>query len=131
MSGSNHASSTLLPCPDIYNSADYNLTLELLDRVLIARLELNPQNMTCVIYNYAELSRGLLRCIQSSDELDYLPVLVSLPPQQTVFEYLVGCWKRLNTARSSVMKKVSHTFDNLIAQQESTLSLLSSGVRAI
>jgi hypothetical protein len=29
-----------------------------------------------------------------------------MPPQQTVFEYLVGCWKRLNTARSAVMKKV-------------------------
>lgn len=43
---------------------------------------------------------------QIRDELDYLPVLVSLPPQQTVFEYLVGCWKRLNTARSAVMKKV-------------------------
>ena len=41
-----------------------------------------------------------------SDELDYLPVLVSLPPQQTIFEYLVGCWKRLNVVRSTVIKKV-------------------------
>jgi hypothetical protein len=40
------------------------------------------------------------------DELDYLPVLVSLPPQQTIFEYLVGCWKRLNVVRSTVIKKV-------------------------
>jgi len=46
------------------------------------------------------------------DELDYLPVLVSLPPQQTVFEYLVGCWKRLNAARSTVMKKVA---DNVLS----------------
>lgn len=41
------------------------------------------------------------------DELDYLPVLVSLPPQQTIFEYLVGCWKRLNVVRSTVIKKVN------------------------
>ena len=40
------------------------------------------------------------------DELDYLPVLVSLPPQQTIFEYLVGCWKRLNVVRSTMIKKV-------------------------
>ena len=38
--------------------------------------------------------------------MDYLPVLVSLPPQQTIFEYLVGCWKRLNAVRSTVIKKV-------------------------
>jgi len=44
-------------------------------------------------------------CI-ASDELDYLPVLVSLPPSQTVFEYLVGCWKRINAARSAIIKKV-------------------------
>jgi len=42
-----------------------------------------------------------------SDELDYLPVLVSLPPKQTVFEYLVGCWKRINATRSAAIKKVS------------------------
>ncbi|KDR82849.1 hypothetical protein GALMADRAFT_238456 [Galerina marginata CBS 339.88] len=71
------------------------LTIDLLDRLLIARLELNPQAM--------------------SDELDYLPVLVSLPPQQTVFEYLVGCWKRLNTARSAVMKKGYAPADSLNA----------------
>ncbi|KAF8158117.1 ubiquitin elongating factor core-domain-containing protein [Crassisporium funariophilum] len=61
------------------------LSLDILDRLLISRLELDPQVMT--------------------DELDYLPVLVSLPPQQTIFEYLVGCWKRLNAARSVVIKK--------------------------
>ncbi|KAF9046597.1 ubiquitin elongating factor core-domain-containing protein [Panaeolus papilionaceus] len=61
------------------------LTLDILDRLLIARLELDPQVMT--------------------DELDYLPIMVSLPPQQTVFEYLVGCWKRLNAARSALIKK--------------------------
>ncbi|EPQ54429.1 hypothetical protein GLOTRDRAFT_139020 [Gloeophyllum trabeum ATCC 11539] len=60
------------------------LDAEILDRVLIARLELDPQAM--------------------SDDLEFLPVLASLPPQ-TIFEYLVGCWKRINSARSALMKK--------------------------
>ncbi|KAF8195457.1 ubiquitin elongating factor core-domain-containing protein [Pholiota molesta] len=77
---------------------DDRLSIDLLDRVLIARLELNPQNMT--------------------DELDYLPVLVSLPPQQT----------RLNTARSSVMKKGYNPADSLKAldQLEKIRSLVIS-----
>ncbi|KAJ7175910.1 ubiquitin elongating factor core-domain-containing protein [Mycena filopes] len=58
---------------------------DIIDRLLISRLELDPTNM--------------------SDDLEFLPVLASLPPQQTTFEYLVGCWKRLNSARSSLMKK--------------------------
>ncbi|EKM79473.1 hypothetical protein AGABI1DRAFT_74542 [Agaricus bisporus var. burnettii JB137-S8] len=58
--------------------------MDLIDRLLIARLELNPQSMT--------------------DDLDYLPVLVSLPPI-TVFQYLVGSWKRLNSARSALIRK--------------------------
>ncbi|KAI0333659.1 ubiquitin conjugation factor E4 [Cubamyces sp. BRFM 1775] len=61
------------------------LNTEVADRTLIARLELDPQSM--------------------SDDLEFLPVLASLPPQQTVFEYLIGCWKRLNAARSDLMKK--------------------------
>ncbi|KAI8994147.1 ubiquitin conjugation factor E4 [Trametes punicea] len=61
------------------------LNSDVADRTLIARLELDPQSM--------------------SDDLDFLPVLASLPPQQTVFEYLVGCWKRLNAARSTLLKK--------------------------
>ncbi|KAF7314288.1 U-box domain-containing protein [Mycena kentingensis (nom. inval.)] len=61
------------------------LTAEIADRLLISRLELDPASM--------------------SDDLDFLPVIASLPPQQTVFEYLVGCWKRSNAARSLLMKK--------------------------
>ncbi|KAK0221612.1 ubiquitin elongating factor core-domain-containing protein [Armillaria fumosa] len=57
----------------------------LVDRLLIARLEIDPQQM--------------------SDDLEYMPVLASLPPQQTVFEYLVGCWKRLNISRNALIKK--------------------------
>ncbi|KAL1722762.1 ubiquitin elongating factor core-domain-containing protein [Schizophyllum commune] len=61
------------------------LSTDIVDRLLIARLELDPQSMT--------------------DDLDYLPVLTSLPPEQTIFEYLVGCWKRQNQVRSALLKK--------------------------
>ncbi|KAG6900051.1 hypothetical protein C0993_003682 [Termitomyces sp. T159_Od127] len=61
------------------------LTVDLADRILIARLELDPSAM--------------------SDDLEYLPVLASLPAQQTTFEYLVGAWKRVNTTKSALLKK--------------------------
>ncbi|KAI0661957.1 ubiquitin conjugation factor E4 [Cubamyces menziesii] len=73
------------------------LTTEVADRTLIARLELDPQSM--------------------SDDLEFLPVLASLPPQQTVFEYLVGCWKRLNAARSDLVKKKIVPVDQQRAMQ--------------
>lgn len=40
------------------------------------------------------------------DDLEFLPVISSLPPQQTVLEYLIGCWKRLNTTGSALLKTV-------------------------
>jgi hypothetical protein len=40
-----------------------------------------------------------------SDDLEYVSVLASLP-SLSVFEYLVGCWKRINTAKSVLLKKV-------------------------
>ncbi|KAE9400507.1 hypothetical protein BT96DRAFT_965352 [Gymnopus androsaceus JB14] len=61
------------------------LNVDLLDRLLIARLEIDPQTM--------------------SDDLEYLPVVASLPPNQTIFEYLVGSWKRLNNAKTALTKK--------------------------
>ncbi|KAI6042671.1 ubiquitin elongating factor core-domain-containing protein [Pisolithus marmoratus] len=61
------------------------LSGEILDSLLIARLELDPHAM--------------------SDDLEYVPVLASLPAQMTVFEYLVGCWKRLNKTRNDLMRK--------------------------
>ncbi|KAJ3542484.1 hypothetical protein NMY22_g3494 [Coprinellus aureogranulatus] len=60
-------------------AAPQKLSIDLIDQLLISRLELDPQGM--------------------SDDLEYLPVLVSLPAGQTVFEYLVGAWKRLNATR--------------------------------
>ncbi|KAF8843284.1 hypothetical protein BDN67DRAFT_946028 [Paxillus ammoniavirescens] len=61
------------------------LSRNIADRLLIARLELDPNAM--------------------SDDLDYVAVLASLPAQMTVFEYLIGCWKRVNSARTNLMKK--------------------------
>ncbi|KAJ8523244.1 hypothetical protein ONZ45_g319 [Pleurotus djamor] len=61
------------------------LSESILDRLLIARLELDPEQMT--------------------DDLEYLPVLVSLPRDQTIFEYLVSCWKRINATRTSFIKR--------------------------
>ncbi|PFH54088.1 hypothetical protein AMATHDRAFT_136414 [Amanita thiersii Skay4041] len=60
------------------------LNAEIIDRILFARLSLEPQR---------------------TDDLDYLSVLASLPPQQTAFEYLVGCWKRVNSTRSAFIKR--------------------------
>ncbi|KAH6911405.1 ubiquitin conjugation factor E4, partial [Coprinopsis sp. MPI-PUGE-AT-0042] len=61
------------------------LSVDILDQLLISRLELDPQGM--------------------SDDLEYLPVLVSLPAEQTVFEYLVGSWKRANGAKQALLKR--------------------------
>ncbi|KAG6816241.1 hypothetical protein H0H87_007478 [Tephrocybe sp. NHM501043] len=61
------------------------LDADIADRILIARLELDPGAM--------------------SDDLEYLPVLASLPAQQTTFEYLVGAWKRVNAIKSALVKK--------------------------
>jgi len=41
------------------------------------------------------------------DDFEYLSVIASLPAEQTIFEYLVGCWKRGNKVRSDLLKKVS------------------------
>ncbi|KAF9241107.1 ubiquitin elongating factor core-domain-containing protein [Melanogaster broomeanus] len=56
------------------------LSGDIADRLLISRLELDPDAMSA-------------------------SVLASLPAQMTVFEYLIGCWKRLNSARTYLMKK--------------------------
>lgn len=58
---------------------------EIADRLLIGRLELDPEAM--------------------SDDQEQVSVLTSLPPNQTTFEYLVDCWKRLNAQRHVTLKK--------------------------
>lgn len=50
------------------------------------------------------------------DDLEYLSVLASLPAEQTVFEYLVGCWKRGNKARSELLKGVSNDHTDIRGQ---------------
>ncbi|KAG1809022.1 ubiquitin elongating factor core-domain-containing protein [Suillus variegatus] len=74
------------------------LTNDIVDRLLITRLELNAQAM--------------------SDDLEYVSVLASLPPQ-SVFEYLVGCWKRINTAKSILLKK------NPVSETQQATALLN------
>lgn len=63
----------------------------IVDQLLIARLELDPNGM--------------------SDDPEILTVTASLPPNQTVFEYLVGCWRRVNLARSALHKKGYNSAD--------------------
>ncbi|KAJ7288279.1 ubiquitin conjugation factor E4 [Mycena rebaudengoi] len=84
------------------------LNEDIIDRLLIARLELDPAKMT--------------------DDLEFLAVLASLPPQQTTFEYLVGCWKRLNFARSALMKKAYSPVDvqNALNRMEKVRELIIS-----
>ncbi|WOO81182.1 Ubiquitin conjugation factor E4 [Vanrija pseudolonga] len=62
------------------NPAALNVNLALRDRLLIARLSLDPSTMA------------------TSDDPDQLTVLAGLPQDETVFEYLTGAWKRLYTA---------------------------------
>ncbi|KAJ6508731.1 ubiquitin elongating factor core-domain-containing protein [Mycena sanguinolenta] len=86
----------------------FRLNGDIIDRLLISRLELDPATMT--------------------DDLDFLPVLASLPPQQTTFEYLVGCWKRVNSARSALMKKAYSPVDvqNALNRLEKVRELIIS-----
>ncbi|ORX35769.1 ubiquitin elongating factor core-domain-containing protein [Kockovaella imperatae] len=53
------------------------MSMSLVDRILIARLSMDTQSMAL------------------SDDVDKLAIVASLPEAETVFEYLVGCWKRL------------------------------------
>ncbi|TDL23245.1 hypothetical protein BD410DRAFT_747294 [Rickenella mellea] len=62
------------------------LNIGMADRLLISRLEVDPEGA-------------------SEEDLEYMAVLASLPAGQTVFEYLVGCWKRHNTARAMLLKR--------------------------
>ncbi|KAF7365174.1 U-box domain-containing protein [Mycena venus] len=80
----------------------------IIDRLLLARLELDPSNMT--------------------DDVDLLLATASLTPQQTTFEYLVGCWKRLNFAKLALTKKayVPSDVQNAITRLEKVRELIIS-----
>ncbi|EJD50679.1 hypothetical protein AURDEDRAFT_112253 [Auricularia subglabra TFB-10046 SS5] len=66
-------------------SKSLRLDPDLVDQLLISRLELDPNVM--------------------SDDPEVLQIAASLPADQTVFEYLVACWKRVNAARPALIKK--------------------------
>jgi len=61
-----------------------HLNADMIDRLLSYRLSIDPQ---------------------ITDDLYCLSTLASLPAQQTAFEYLVGSWKRFNSARTAFKKK--------------------------
>ncbi|KAH9179139.1 ubiquitin elongating factor core-domain-containing protein [Lactarius sanguifluus] len=67
------------------SDGDLRLNADNLESVVIARLELNPQSP------------------EHDDE--YRLFLSKVPTGLTVFEYLVGCWKRLNVARAALLKR--------------------------
>ncbi|KAI0300378.1 ubiquitin elongating factor core-domain-containing protein [Russula brevipes] len=68
-------------------SSDGNLRLtsDNLESVVITRLELDP--------------------LSPDFDDEYRLFLSKVPTDQTVFEYLVGCWKRLNAAKSALLKR--------------------------
>ena len=67
------------------------MTAELADRLLIARLSLDPKTMSTSCVSTA------FKLTLRSDP-DMLNILAGMPQNETTFEYLAGCWKRLNLA---------------------------------
>ncbi|OCF33004.1 ubiquitin-conjugation factor E4 B [Kwoniella heveanensis BCC8398] len=61
-------------------------TIDLVDRLLIARLSLD------------------LDAMSNSDDADKLTILAGLPTGETIFEYLTGCWKRLYAVHKELTK---------------------------
>jgi ubiquitin conjugation factor E4 B len=59
------------------------LSADVADRCLISRLGIDPQ----------------------SEDPEILPVIASLPLEQTTFEYLVSCWQQINSARIALHKR--------------------------
>ncbi|KAI0259835.1 ubiquitin elongating factor core-domain-containing protein [Gloeopeniophorella convolvens] len=68
-----------------HRPGNLRLNVDNLESVVIARLELNPES-------------------PDHDE-DYRLFLSKIPGNQTVFEYLSGSWKRLNSAKSALLKR--------------------------
>jgi ubiquitin conjugation factor E4 B len=66
-------------------TGNLRLNADNLESVVIARLELSPQSA------------------EHDDE--YRLFLSKVPTDLTVFEYLAGCWKRLNAARAALLKR--------------------------
>ncbi|KAK1924344.1 ubiquitin elongating factor core-domain-containing protein [Papiliotrema laurentii] len=74
-------------------------TPDLCDRILIARLSLDPE------------------ALAHSDDPDKLLILASLPQDETIFEYLTGCWKRLY-AQSRVFSRIEYSVSEKTAWQQ-------------
>ncbi|KAI9458816.1 ubiquitin elongating factor core-domain-containing protein [Russula earlei] len=76
----------------------------------IGFLRLTPDNLESVIITRLELDPG-----STAYDDEYRLFLSKVPTDQSVFEYLVGCWKRLNAAKSALLKMVSYIGINLQA----------------
>ncbi|KAL8293009.1 hypothetical protein RQP46_000703 [Phenoliferia psychrophenolica] len=66
-------------------SAPLKITADWTDSLLLARLSLSPATMT--------------------DDPEVLTVIASLPENETLFEYLAGCWKRERAERYKIVAK--------------------------
>nr|ODN80157.1 ubiquitin-conjugation factor E4 B [Cryptococcus depauperatus CBS 7841] len=66
--------------------APHRASIDLADRLLIARLSIDPASMAL------------------SKDPDDLAILAGLPQKETVFEYLSGCWKRIYTTSKDLQK---------------------------
>lgn len=75
---------TALPTP-------IKLSSSLADQILLARLSLSPESMT--------------------DDPELITVLAGMTKNQTLFEYLSGCWKRERAERSAVLQKKVRILD--------------------
>lgn len=64
------------------------MSLAHIDRLLIARLSLD------------------IDALSRSNDPDSLMILAGLPEGETVFEYLVGCWKRLYISNREMARSV-------------------------
>mgnify|MGYP001606173592 CR=1 FL=1 len=66
-------------------SAPLKITGDWTDTILLARLALSPATMT--------------------DDPEVLTVIASLPANETLFEYLAGCWKRERAERYKIVAR--------------------------
>ncbi|TFY76233.1 hypothetical protein EWM64_g7779 [Hericium alpestre] len=66
-------------------AASLQFTVDRLEGAVIARLDLDPRS--------------------TEYDADYAPFLSQIPREQTIFEFLVGAWKRLNAVRTAFLRK--------------------------
>ncbi|KAI0036443.1 ubiquitin conjugation factor E4 [Vararia minispora EC-137] len=76
---------------------DLRMSVDRLEPAVIARLDMDVSSLV-------------------ADE-EYRPFLSRVPKEQTVYEYLVACWKRLNSAKAALLRKGYAPVDVQVALQ--------------